>query len=277
MTAFSPLVEAGWLAEHLSDPDLVVVDLRWHLGRPGEGLAAYRAGHLPGAVFCDIDGPVNGRSGRGRHPLPEREQFETAMRELGVHRGDRVVGYDDAGGSIAARIWFLLRYFGHDAVAVLDGGMQAWPGRLEPGEVTRPQGDFVAAEPHREWVLSFEDVAALPAGQVLLDARAVERYTGAVEPTGVRAGHIPGARSAPWTANLDQRGRFRPPAELRRHFKALGADGANTVAYCGSGVTATQDLLALELAGLGGGRLYEGSWSEWAVRPEAEVRTGPEP
>lgn len=272
----NPIVDAGWLAAQLGSPDLVVVDMRWYLGRPGDGFANYLAGHIPGAVFCDVDGPING-VGPGRHPLPGRAQFEAALRGLGVNRGDRVVAYDDTGDSIAARMWFLLRYFGHPSVAVLDGGLQAWPGGLETGEVTRPPGDFVAAEPRRDWVLSFDEVRALPAGSVLIDARVRERYTGAVEPTGVRAGHIPGARSAPWQDNLDARGRFLAPDELRRRFAALGADGSNVVAYCGSGVTACLDLLALELAGLPGGRLYEGSWSEWAVRPEAEVATGEEP
>jgi thiosulfate/3-mercaptopyruvate sulfurtransferase len=277
VSSFGPLVSTQWLAAHIADRELVVVDMRWYLGRPGEGLRAYSAGHIPGAVFCDVDGAINGRSGRGRHPLPEREQFQAAMRELGVCRGDRVVAYDDVGGSIAARMWFLLRYFGHEAVAVLDGGLQAWQGDLEPGAATRAAGDFIAGEPHREWVLSFEDVRTLPPGRVLLDARARERYTGAVEPTGVRAGHIPGARSAPWAGNLDSENRFRAPEELRRRYLQLGADGRNSVAYCGSGVTATHHLLALELAGLPGGRLYEGSWSEWAVRPDAEVATGDDP
>lgn len=274
----NPIVEAGRLAAELGAPDLVVVDMRWYLGRPGEGYANYLAGHLPGAVFCDVDGPING-VGPGRHPLPGREQFQTALRALGVNRGDRVVAYDDTGGSIAARMWFLLRYFGHpaDRAAVLDGGLQAWPGELETGEVTRSVGDFVAAEPRRDWVLSFDDMRSLPAGRVLLDARAHERYTGAVEPTGVRAGHIPGARSAPWAENLDAAGRFKPAAELRRQFAELGADGENVVVYCGSGVTSCHDLLALELAGLSGGRLYAGSWSEWAIRPDAEVATGEQP
>jgi thiosulfate/3-mercaptopyruvate sulfurtransferase len=274
--AFGPLVDAGWLARHLGERRLLVVDLRWYLGRPGEGHANYLAGHLPGAVHCDLDGPINGR-GAGRHPLPDRGQFQEAMRDLGLNRGDRAVAYDDAGGSIAARLWFLLRYFGHPWVAVLDGGLQAWKGRLEAAEVTREPGDFVAAEPRRDWVLSYADVVGLAADQVLLDARTHERYTGAVEPTGVRAGHIPGARSAPWSENLDPALRFRPAAELRRRFERLGVEGGKAVAYCGSGITACHDLLALELAGLPGGRLYEGSWSEWAVRPEADVRTGEEP
>ncbi len=271
-----PLVDAAWLAEHLAGPGLVVADMRWYLERPAEGRVNYERGHIPGAVFCDVDGAINGR-GPGRHPLPGRRQFQDAMRAIGVNRRDLVVAYDDTGGSIAARLWFLLRYFGHPGVKVLDGGLQTWGGPLEPGVVTRPAGDFVAAEPRRDWVMTFDDVANLPPGRVLVDARAHERYTGQIEPTGVRAGHIPGARSAAWKGNLDGEGRFKPPAELRRRFEELGATGENTVAYCGSGVTACHDLLALELAGLRGARLYEGSWSEWAVRDDAEVRTGAEP
>jgi len=275
----TPIVSSSWLAQHLGEPDLVVADMRWYLDRPGAGREGYEKGHIPGAVFCDLDGDINGREGPGRHPLPERSQFQLAMRELGVSAGDRVVAYDDAGGSIVARLWFLLRYFGHppDSVAVLDGGLQAWAGALEPGLVTRPPGDFAAGEPHRDWVVTFDDVRRLPPDQVLLDARTHERYTGALEPTGVRAGHIPGALSAPWAGNLGPDGRFKSPAELRRRFGELGADGGNTVTYCGSGVTSAHDLLALELAGLPGARLYVGSWSDWAVRPDAEIAVGEAP
>ena len=272
---FGPLVNGAWLRRHLGEPDLAVVDLRWYLGRPGDGAVAYERGHIPGAMFCDLEGTITGREGPGRHPLPTREGFETAMRELGVNKGDRVVGYDDAGGSTAARLWFLLRLFGHPAVAVLDGGLQAWPGELESGSVARPGGDFEAAEPDRTRILSYEDVAARHDG-VLLDARAHERYLGLVEPTGVRAGHIPGARSAYWEGNLRPDRRFKSPEELRRRYAELGAEGGNTVVYCGSGVTSCHTLLALEIAGLPGARLYEGSWSDWAPREAAAVATGEE-
>lgn len=271
--SFGPLVDVGWLRGHLGERGLFVADLRWYLGRPGAGRANYLAGHIPGAAFGDIDGGLSGHDGPGRHPLPSREGFEAEMRRLGVGRDDLVVAYDDTGGSIAARLWFLLRRFGHPAAAVLDGGLQAWAGPLESGEVQRPPGDFEASSPPDGGVLSYDDVASLRDAAVL-DARTFERYTGAIEPTGVRAGHIPGARSAFWGDNLWPDGRFKSPEELRRRFLALGAHGPDTVVYCGSGVTACHDLLALEIAGLPGARLYEGSWSDWAPRAEAPVSTG---
>lgn len=272
---FGPLVSAAWLREHLGEPGLLVADMRWYLGRPTDGRAGYLAGHIPGAVFADVDGDLSGHDGPGRHPLPSRAAFQAEMRRLGLRRGGRVVAYDDTGGSIAARLWFLLRWFGHPEVAVLDGGLQTWGEPLQPGDVGAEPGDFEAAEPPPGRVLSYEDVAALR-DAVVLDARAHERYTGEVEPTGVRAGHIPAARSAPWAANLGPEGRFKSPAELREHFLALGAHGEDTVVYCGSGVTSCHDLLALEIAGLGGARLYEGSWGDWATREGAPVATGEE-
>ena len=274
--SFGPLVSAAWLHENLAGPGLLVVDLRWYLADPAAGRANHRAGHIPGARFGDIDGELGGHEGPGRHPLPARGQFEAEMRRLGMNRGDRVVAYDDTGGSIAARLWFLLRWFGHPAVAVLDGGLQAWGGPLEEGEVAAAPGDFEAAPPPRDRVVSYEDVAALR-DAVLLDARTFERYTGAVEPTGVAAGHIPGAKSAYWGDNLGPDGLFKSPAELRVRFLALGAHGPDTVVYCGSGVTSCHDLLALEIAGLAGARLYEGSWSEWATTEGAPIATGAEP
>jgi thiosulfate/3-mercaptopyruvate sulfurtransferase len=267
------LVSAQWLQEHLHDPDLAIVDLRWYLGRPGDGRAAYLAGHIPGAVFCDLDADITAPQGPGRHPLPSREQFEVAMRGLGVGPRTGVVAYDDAGGSTAARLWFLLRWFGHQEVAVLDGGLGAWSGALQTGAESRAHGDFTAVEPDRGRILDHETVAG---AAVLLDARTRERYLGEVEPTGVRAGHIPGARSAFWGDNLGPDGRFKSPAELRARFEALGAGGAGAAVYCGSGVTACHDVLALEIAGLPAPQLSEGSYGDWATRPELEIATGDE-
>jgi thiosulfate/3-mercaptopyruvate sulfurtransferase len=273
---FGPLVTAEELYERHMDADLRVIDFRWYLdGRSGK--AAYDAGHIPGAVFVDLDREVTGH-GAGRHPLPGRPQFELAMRRTGVDRGSRVVVYDDLGGFSAARLWWLLRYFGHAAVAVLDGGLAAWPGELSREAVRVPAGDFVAAPPRSEMKLDYEGVRGLASGAVLLDARAPERYRGEVEPIDPRAGHIPGARSRPWQANLDERRRFRSREDLRAEFGELGMqDGSVAVAYCGSGVSACHNLLALEIAGLPGGRLYEGSWSDWSRRPEAPAATGTDP
>jgi thiosulfate/3-mercaptopyruvate sulfurtransferase len=272
---FGPLVEGGWLAEHIDEPSIQVIDFRWYLdGR--SGLEAYRAGHIPGAVFVDLDGEVTGhRPGAGRHPLPDREAFQRVMRAAGVNGESRVVVYDDQRGSLAARLWWLLRYFGHDAAAVLDGGLEAWPRALTPGDESARPGDFVAAEPRLEMQVGHETVRGLQAPSVLIDARAPRRFRGEVEPVDPVAGHIPGARNAPWEGNLGPDGRLKSADELRQRFTGLDVqDGSEAVVYCGSGVTACLDLLALEVAGLHGARLYPGSWSEWSNRPDAEVATG---
>ena len=276
--AFGPLVDAGWLLQHGGGADVRVIDLRWYLdGRSGR--AAYAAGHVPGAVFVDLDGPITGHGpGGGRHPLPAPEAFEAAMRAAGVHRDSRVVVYDDQGGVTAARLWWLLRYFGHEGVAVLDGGLQAWPGPISTEPASPDPGDFTASPPRLAMQVDYDAVRDLPDGVVLLDARAPERYRGEAEPIDPKAGHIPGARSAWGRANLDDRLRFLPPAELRNRFRALGVgDSTDAVAYCGSGVSACQVLLAMEVAGIHGARLYPGSWSDWCSRPEAPVATDADP
>lgn len=275
--SFGPLVSAAWLRDHLSDGDLRVLDLRYYLdGRSGPD--AYRRGHLPGAVFCDLEADLSQKAPvGGRHPLPERGAFEQAMRRLGVDASSRVVAYDDQKGMVAGRLWWLLRYFGHDAVAVLDGGLQAWGEPLETEWVTPELGDFVAAVPHTDWKVEYEEVRALGPQTLLLDARAGERFRGEEESVDPVGGHIPGARSAPYAGNLGPDGRFKTPEELRQRYRDLGVtSGAETVVYCGSGVSACNDLLALELAGLSGARLYPGSWSDWSRRPDAGVETGPE-
>jgi len=272
MPEFGPLVSAEWLRDHRGEPDLRVVDLRWKLGGP-PGREGYDAGHLPGAVFIDLDRDITAPSGPGRHPIPSREQFQAAMRRAGVNRGDRVVAYDDAGGSVAARLWWLLRFFGHERAAVLDGGLQAWGQPLEIEAPAPAAGDFEAAEPNRAEVVDRHGLHGL-----LLDARAPERYRGEVEPVDPKAGHIPGARSAFWQESLDERQHFKAGEELRQRFRDLGVEsGEEVIAQCGSGVNAAHVLLALELAGFKGARLYEGSWSDWSSHPDAPVATGPEP
>lgn len=271
--SFGPLVSAEWLHEHLGERDLRVIDFRWYLlGKKGRD--EYLAGHIPGAVFVELD-EVTGEGG-GRHPLPTGAQFESAMRHAGVDRDARVVVYDDAGGSVAARLWFVLRWFGHGAQAVLDGGLKAWAGPLEDGDVEVARGDFEARPPDQSRIVDFEAVATL-ADSPLLDSRAVERYRGETEPIDPKAGHIPGARSAPFAGNLREDGRFKSRAELRARFHALGVEGGEgAVVYCGSGVNACHNLLALELAGITDARLYAGSWSDWSNR-DAPVATGPKP
>ena len=270
--AFGPLVDAGWLRKHLNDRNVRVIDFRWYLhGRHGRD--EYLRGHIPGAVFLDLE-RVTGKEGGGRHPLPSADQLENEMRLRGVDPDTKVVVYDDAGGSIAARLWFLLGYFGHRAQAVLDGGLQAWGEPLEDEVQVFAPGLFKAREPDRSLVLDFAAVRAI--GNVpVIDARAGERYRGEKEPIDPKAGHIPGALSAPYTENLGPDRRFKSPADLRRRYAELGAEGG-AVFYCGSGVNATHHLLAMAVAGLPNARLYAGSWSDWSNR-DAPVATGPEP
>ena len=270
--SFGPLVEAEWLRAHIGEPDLRVIDFRWYLkGRSGRD--EYLRGHLPGAVFVDLEA-VTGSEGGGRHPLPGRAQFEKEMRRAGVSSGTRVVVYDDAGASVAARLWFLLRYFGHHAQAVLDGGIGAWEGPLATDVPHVAPGDFQAAPPDSSLVLDFEAVRDLR-GVPLIDARAVERYRGETEPIDPKAGHVPGAVSSPFTENVGPDGRLESPEVLRSRYKRLGAD-KGAVFYCGSGVNATQHLLAMAVAGLPNARLYAGSWSDWSNR-DLPVATGEHP
>ena len=260
------------------------MDVRWYLDPVRQGKDAYFAGHLPGALFLDVDSdlaaPGGGRGKpMGRHPWPSEEQVGRVLGAAGIGPGDAVVAYDDQSGAVAARLWYLLRAHGHERVAVLDGGIARWTseGRpLETGALRREPCAY-SARLLPGFVVDKAAVVALPPGRLVLDARAGERYRGEVEPIDPRAGHIPGAKSAPFTFNLTAEAipRFRPAAELRARFDALGASEQEPVVYCGSGVTACHDLLALHLAGLQG-RLYAGSWSEWSSDPDRPVATGAE-
>ncbi|MFD1538164.1 sulfurtransferase [Nonomuraea guangzhouensis] len=269
----SPLITPEELA---ALDGVTVLDVRWRLGGP-PGIELYREGHLPGAVFCDLNADLAAPAGTaGRHPLPEADDFQSAMRQLGVSGGRPVVVYDDTGSTAAARAWWVLRYFGHQDVRVLDGGLPAWadaglPIVKETSEAV--SGDFVA-RPGGMPLLSAAEAGALARSGVLLDARAGERYRGEVEPIDPVAGHVPGAVSAPTTENIDPGGRFRPAAELRDRFAALGVgEGVPAGVYCGSGVTAAHEVLALEVAGLPAA-LYVGSWSEWIADPSRPIATG---
>ncbi|MFJ2868189.1 sulfurtransferase [Kitasatospora sp. NPDC087314] len=285
MTTFndgSPLISAAGLAQALASArPPVLLDVRYRLvGAAQSGPTAveeYRAGHLPGAHFVDLDRDLAappGAPGRGgRHPLPDPEEFGAAMRRLGVGADRPVVVYDGAASLAAARAWWLLRWAGHRDVRVLDGGYAAWlaAGLPVSTEVPAPaEGDFKPA-PGQLPVVDAEGTASWARSALLLDARAGERYRGESEPVDPRAGHIPGAVSAPTAENVTADGRFRPAAELAARFRALGAGERETAVYCGSGVTAAHQILALEVAGLPA-TLYPGSWSEWSsdgTRPVA--------
>ncbi|MEN9937032.1 MAG: hypothetical protein RLZZ387_3611 [Chloroflexota bacterium] len=277
-----PLVSAGWLLEHLGDPDVRVVDVRWYLTEPGRGRAEYEAGHILGAAYMDIDTDLSAPkgSGPGRHPLPSAEAFAAAAGRAGIGADTHVVAYDAAGGAYAARLWWLLRYFGHARVSLLDGGWQAWQaagGPVAAGVVLVEPAPF-EARPHPEMVVGAAAVDELRRDPraLVLDARAAERYEGRVEPIDPRAGHIPGAVSAPFGGNLRPDGTLLGADELRARYDALGVAGAETVVcYCGSGVTAAHNVLALHLAGRDA-LLYEGSWSDWSSDPARPAATGPE-
>jgi len=276
-----PLTDVRALARALAGPvPPVLLDVRWRLGGP-PGIDAYCAGHLPRSVFVDLDTDLAAAPGpAGRHPLPPAGSFQAAMRRAGVSDGGAVVVYDDADATAAARAWWLLRYFGHSGCQVLDGGYQAWlaaGGQVATGECRPGAGDFTARPGHMP-VLDADGAASLARRGALLDARARDRYRGEREPIDPVAGHIPGALSAPTTANIGPDGRFLPAAGLRARFAALGtaADAGLVGAYCGSGVTAAHEVLALELAGIPAS-LYVGSWSNWVADPARPVATGPEP
>jgi thiosulfate/3-mercaptopyruvate sulfurtransferase len=283
------LVSTSWLADALAgradgeDP-LRVVDVRWYLDPARRGRDAWRSGHIPGAVFLDVDDDLSapgGGRGRpaGRHPWPSGEQVSRVMGRAGIGPGVRVVAYDDAAGSVAARLWYLLRAHGHEAVAVLDGGITKWRREHRPltREDTRVTPVTFEGRLLPGFVLEKVEVRALQGRRLILDVRAVERYRGETEPIDPRAGHVPGARSAPWTGNVT-RGEapvFLAAAELRERYERLGAAHDPPIVYCGSGVNACHGLLALHLAGMGG-VLYGGSWSEWSSDPSLPVAVGDE-
>jgi thiosulfate/3-mercaptopyruvate sulfurtransferase len=279
-----PIISAADLAADLaavpagSADRPVLLDVRYRLGGP-PGRPEYAKGHIPGARYVDLDAELAAPPGpRGRHPLPDPEVFGAAMRRAGVNAASVVVVYDDANGWGPARAWWLLRWAGHERVRVLDGGLAAWRAGGHPLSTEEPppgEGDFVP-RPGSLPVLDADGAAELARRGLLLDARAGERYRGEAEPIDPVAGHIPGAVNAPTTETVGPDGRFRPAGELARHFAALGTSEAPEVGvYCGSGVSAAHEILALAVAGIPA-TLYPGSWSEWTAlaRP---VATGPAP
>jgi len=275
------LVTTAELAEHLGDPDWIVFDTRHELGDVEKGRRAYAAGHIPGAYFLHVDedlaGPRNGKN--GRHPLPDPAVFAAKINDRGVAPGKQVVVYDDLGGNFAVRLWWMLRWLGHDRVALLDGEWPQWVKEGRPVTTEVPalrKGDFVArprlaATVDAPFVERFHDDASIK----LLDARAPERFAGLKEPIDPVAGHIPGAVNRFWQKNLNPDGRFKSPQQLRNEYEEMlaGASGEQVVHMCGSGVTACHNIFAMAIAGLPEGRLYPGSWSEWVADPSRPVFT----
>ena len=277
----SPLMDVAGLQARLADHRrTVLLDVRWALG-DAHGYRHYLQEHLPGAVFVDLQTELAapGVPERGRHPLPAAEDFEASARRWGINDGDVVVAYDDSGNMAAARAWWMLRDAGLAEVYLLDGGLAAWRAAglaLEAGPVVPAPGG-VHLTHGKMPALDATAASAWPEAGLLLDARAGERYRGEFEPIDPRAGHIPGAISAPTSENVDGSGRFLPPDSLRRRFESLGVrDGRQVAVYCGSGVTAAHEVAALEIAGFAAA-LYPGSFSEWSNHPDLPVATGAEP
>jgi thiosulfate/3-mercaptopyruvate sulfurtransferase len=273
------IISVDGLAGVLHDHDTRIVDCRWYLGEPEAGREAYDDGHLPGAVYTSLDDDLSGTSGPGRHPLPSPAAFAASMATLGIDRSHRVVAYDDRGGAIAARLWWMGTAQGFPRIQVLDGGITAWRTAGRPLTRSEPPVSPVPPFEARPWsgVATIDDVADRPDETVVLDARSLERYRGDDEPVDPKAGHIPGARSLPFTDHLDERDQILDAAVVRRRMAEVGVDESTTViAHCGSGVTACHLILAAEVAGLPRPSLYVGSWSDWSST-DLPIRTGPQP
>jgi thiosulfate/3-mercaptopyruvate sulfurtransferase len=276
------LISVDELAQQLSAGIPRLLDVRWTVAAP-DGRPAYRDGHIPGAVYVDLDTELSDHSvaGRGRHPLPSAEALQRSARGWGVNPGDAVVVYDDWSGQAAARAWWLLRAAGVADVRILDGGWAAWRRAglpVESGDVSPHAGTLVIGDLTGLAAVNADNVAAQADSDdhLVLDARAAARYRGDEEPFDPRAGHIPGAVSAPTADNLAADGTFLPAADLRARFTALGAGRGPVTVYCGSGVTATHQIAALAIAGHVAA-LYPGSWSEWSNDPDRPIATGPDP
>ena len=283
MENHSPLVTAAWLLEHLET--LKLVDVRFALGKPDFGLEQYQSGHLPGAVFLDLErdlsSPVRDDRVGGRHPLPNPEKLAQKLSNLGIGDSSFVVFYDDPSsgqGFYAAHGWWLLRWLGHDSVAVLDGGIPAWleaGGKLETGETSTLNAVFTTRV-RPDMVADAAQVASRSSSVALLDSRAAPRYRGEVEPLDWKAGHIPGAVNTDWAEGLSANGTFKPILEQQERFSKL-EDSEEVLVYCGSGVSAGANMLALELAGVKNAKLYAGSWSDWVSDSSHAITVGDEP
>ena len=282
---YKTLISAADLAAHIDAPDWVIVDCRHDLVNLAYGREAYAAGHLPHALFADMEtelsGAKHGEDGafRGRHPLPEKEALAATLRRWGVNDGTQVVAYDAHGGMYAARLWWLLRWLGHEAAAVLDGGLPAWQALGQPLSSDPPDprsaGTIAVRAPFVPTVTVAEVLDNIEsAGRTVVDARAADRFRGENETIDPVGGHIPGAKNRFFKDNLHNDGRFKAPEQLRAEFSSVIDDPEKAIMQCGSGVTACHNLLALEVAGMPGAALYPGSWSEWSSDRARPVATG---
>jgi thiosulfate/3-mercaptopyruvate sulfurtransferase len=271
------LISTDELARLVGSPQLRIADVRWYLGEPDRGRAEYASGHLPGAVFLDLDTDLSAADGPGRHPLPDRDVFAATMGRLGFGDEHVIVGYDSSGGSVAGRLWWMLRDIGHPAPRVLDGGMHAWIDaghHLSVDSPCRAPTNLTVGESQIRKIDRTQLAQSL--GELaLIDVRAAERYRGEVEPVDPAAGHIPSAVNIPFAENLDADGRFLPPFLLAARYRSV-AGGRDIALYCGSGVNACQTALAMAVAGLPEPIIYPGSWSDWSSAG-MEVAVGPDP
>jgi thiosulfate/3-mercaptopyruvate sulfurtransferase len=280
MKMYQTLIDCETVARHINAPNWVIVDCRFDLMQPQAGLTAYVAGHIPGALYADLEqglsGPVTAES--GRHPLPDPATFAQRLGRWGIGNASQVVVYDAGNGAYAVRLWWMLRWLGHQAVALLDGGFSAWQVAGLPLSQEIPQPSAVLFEAqllHDSHVTTSQVNKGIRDGTLcVVDARAAARYAGEIEPIDPVAGHIPTARNYPFEANLDAQGRFLAADQLKDRFAALAGKPEQVVHMCGSGVTACHNLLAMEIAGYTGSKLYAGSWSEWIRNPKNPVSKG---
>lgn len=275
------VVDFGWLAERLNTPEVVIADCRFVLGQPDAGQAAYDQGHIPGAVYFNLDRDLSAPVGPhgGRHPLPDLGDFAATVGQAGIDATKTVVVYDDQGGAMASRLWWMLRYAGHDNVYLLDGGYSSWkavgyPTTTEPAQ---PKGKIFTVNIRPEMLLSMEDVKSRigKSGTTIIDSREPRRYLGLEEPIDRAAGHIPGAVNRFWKDALNEAGRWKGQDGQSARFAGLNPDD-EIVVYCGSGVTACPNVLALTEAGFRNVKLYGGSWSDWVSYEENPIATGEE-
>jgi thiosulfate/3-mercaptopyruvate sulfurtransferase len=279
---FTTLISAHELAQHVNDPNWLIVDARFDLAKPDSGEEAYRADHIPNAVYAHLDRDLSSprAPATGRHPLPAPQHFETTLRAWGVTPSMQVIAYDADNGAHAARLWWLLRWVGHKSVAVLDGGLKSWreAGLPESQDIPNRSRSQFTVRPENSLWLDADDVwnKVQDPQWRLLDARGAERYAGKVEPIDPVAGHIPGAVNHPFNRNLNSNARFLSPIDLNQQYSASqgGVSDEHTIVMCGSGVTACHLLLAMEVAGKPGAKLYAGSWSEWIRDPSRPIATG---